>query len=267
MSSKYHLSIQGNSTGPFTPEEIYAKIQSQNASWTDYVFDDSKNDWIMLLEHPTFAPYLTSYANKTESPETFTETQPPEHAPTAKAWFILKDGNNFGPFSKLELVKMLQSKQLFEYDFVWHDQMSAWQRVSDCEDFKPESIKALKESGLSEVAEVFFRRRHARAKYGCSLIVHNSKAVYKGKSLEISAGGAGVIIENPNFEVGTSLFMHFKPGDGVPPFNALCEIVNKTQLRNIPHGPNTPVKYGVKFTSVSHEIKESLNSYTHVRAA
>src|SRR5207253_697807 len=110
------------------------------------------------------------------------------------------------------------------------------------------------------------RRRHVRAKYGTTLIVHNSKNVFRGTTFEISAGGAGILIENPNLQPGQSLFLHFQPGDGVPPFNAVCQIVSK-QYTKERFSSSVPVKYGVKFTTLSQSVRESIKNYASLKTA
>ncbi len=261
MGKQYYLSNNGTHVGPFTQEIVLKKVESQEHQWTDYVFDESHGDWIMLMEHPDF---VSKFSNK-PAPRT-----PAKEASNVvstgdfmkdKEWFILKEGNNYGPFSQLELIQMLQEKSLYEYDYIWHAKMPAWKRVAEVEDFTPEKIKSLKESSETELSEVFFRRRHARASYGASLIVHNNKMVFRGQALEISAGGAGVLIDSPHLQPGQSLFLHFQPGNGVPPFNAVCQIVSKQFVKDGP-GTSEGVRYGVKFTTLSQSTRESIKSYT-----
>lgn len=267
MNRQFYLSNNGSHIGPFPKETILERLKSRESSWTDYVYDEKFGDWKLLLEHPDFSTSLVP----DQKPPQF---RPGEASSTDvykevkdKGWYILKEGNNYGPFSRLEIVQMLQERSLYEYDYLWHAEMEGWKKVSEVASFAPDSIKQLKESGLDGVNEVFFRRRHARARYGASMIVHNSKAVFKGKSLELSLGGAGIVVESTGLEIGQTLYLHFKPGDGVPPFNAICQVVSKQQLRNIPHGPGTPVKYGVKFTNITHTARESIRHYTEPKAA
>jgi len=259
MAKQYYLSNNGTHIGPYTRETVLKKIEAQEHQWTDYVYDETVGEWMMLLEHPEFAAKL---AQKPSSRPSFA---PPKGAtPGAlkdKEWFILKEGNNYGPFCQLELIQMLQEKTLFEYDYIWHAKLPAWKRVAEVEEFSSEKIRSMKESKDVDVAEIFFRRRHARASYGASLIVHNNKTVFRGQALEISAGGAGVLINTPNLQPGQSLFLHFQPGDGVPPFNAVCQIVSKQFIKDAA-GESEPVKYGVKFTNLSQSVRESIKNFT-----
>lgn len=256
MVKQYYLSSNGTHIGPFSRETVLKKIESQEHQWTDYIFDEGIGEWLMLLEHPEFSMKLS------EKPATR-----PAHVANGKEtlkdkeWFILKEGNNYGPFSQLELIQMLQEKTLFEHDYIWHAKLPAWKRVAEVEEFSAEAIRQMKTSMDLDLSEIFFRRRHARASYGASLIVHNNKSVFRGQALEISAGGAGVLIDNPSLQPGQSLFLHFQPGNGVPPFNAVCQIVSKQFVKDPSSGVD-PIKYGVKFTTLSQSVRESIRNFT-----
>jgi hypothetical protein len=246
---KYVIHHQGSETSPLGVKEILAKLDSRELDWTDYVYDEQKKDWIVLLEHSEFAKHFQNW-------KPAHETQPQE-VPQDQGWFVLRDDNRYGPFTHLEVVKMLQSKKLREFDYVWNrPMMTTWERISDVPDFKPEKIKSLKEDAGPDMEEIFFRRRHARARYGASILLHNNKEVWRGHSMEVGAGGAGLVIESDEVKIGQSLFLHFKAGDGVPPFNAVCEIVSKQQLKGNEH------RYGVKFTSISQTVQRAIKKYT-----
>ncbi len=271
MQTLFYVSLNGSHVGPYSVETIVRKIEDGEHVWTDYVYCEAKSDWVVVMEHPSFADKFQASSVKVPTKQVDEQTvisvAVPKHDDNykEKAWYILKEGNNYGPFSKLELVQMLQEKTMFEYDYVWHSKLNAWKRVAELTEYSAESIRAMKESGSSEIAEVFFRRRHARASYGCSLIVHNNKTVFKGRSMEISSGGAGILIDNPNLQPGQNLFLHFQPGDGVPPFNAVCTVVSKQMVKDTKSALDS-VKYGVKFTSISQSVRESIRQFTQKAA-
>lgn len=259
MAKQYYLSNNGTHVGPYTHETVLKKIESQEHQWTDYVYDENIGEWLMLVEHPEFAAKL---AQRPSVRPGGPSAPAPKNTLKDKEWFLLKDGNNYGPFCQLELIQMLQEKALFEYDYVWHSKLPSWKRVAELEEFSAKSIRSMKESKDTDVAEIFFRRRHARASYGASLIVHNNKTVFRGQALEISAGGAGVLIDTPNLQPGQSLFLHFQPGNGVPPFNVVCQIVSKQFVKEASSRDAEAVKYGVKFTTLSQSVRESIKNFT-----
>jgi len=247
---KFVIHHQGNQRGPWELEEVLQKLESRALDWTDYVFDDSQKDWMMLLDHPVFSEHFKRWKQPTNKVQT---PRPNE----GNEWYILRADNKYGPFTQLEVIKMLQEKKLFEYDYVWNrSKMQSWYRISEVPEFQPDKIKALREKNGSNLTDIFYRRRHARAKYGASILLHNNKEVWKGQSLEVSSGGAGLLIDSAAIQVGQTLFLHFKAGDGVPPFNATCTIVSKQTTKG------KEFRYGVKFTSISQTIQQAIKKYT-----
>ena len=114
---------------------------------------------------------------------------------------------------------------------------------------------------LPEVSQIFFRRRHKRVQYGGTILVHDNKKVWKGQAVEISEGGAGVVMDNSLIVPGQELFLHFKPGDGVPPFNAVCEVVSKQYVFGV-KDPKAPMKYGLKFKDLSNDTQKAIKEYS-----
>ena len=260
---RFYLTQNGKPVGPWALNEIIKNLKSNGLAWTDYLYDEAKQDWVLLMDHPALLSHFretggVSAKGATPSPKNPQSKGKPEELSNDKEWFVLKDENKYGPFTFVDLVKMLQDKNLYEFDYIWNSGFTNWKRVSECEEFRPEKVRALRGSGHPEIEEVFFRRRHARARYGASLVVHNNQKVWKGESLEISPGGCGLFIENSLLEPGQTLFLHFKAGDGVPPFNAICQIVSKQMSTN----GSAQVKYGVKFTSISRQVQLAIKGYT-----
>lgn len=240
----------GSQKGPWGADEILQRLEKKELEWTDYVFDDDTRDWVMLLDHAKFSEHFRKWKQPAQVNASKTPT-------TGAEWYILRDENKYGPFLYLELIRMLQEKRLFEFDYVWNRQkMESWQRISEVEDFKADKVRQVKSEGGAELKDVFFRRRHGRANYGASILLHNNNEVWRGESIEVSAGGAGLMIDASDIQVGQSLFLHFKAGDGVPPFNAVCTIVSKAKVKGQTH------RYGIRFTSISQSIQQAIKKFT-----
>lgn len=272
MYNEYYLSDNGTYLGPFSFEQVMSKMEARELQLADYVFDVKVGEWFMFLEHPDFSQKLLSRTPERPKSKPFqvkaksTEAEANFEKLKDKEWYVMKDENKCGPFCYLDLVEMLQKKKISEFDFVWHEKLTTWKAVADVPDFSPDNIRRLKDIPDQEISEIFFRRRHARISHAGSLIVHNNKTVFSGKVVEIGAGGAGIFIENAQLEPGQTLFLHFQPGEKVPPFNAVCEIVNK-QVINGGILTNKKIRYGVKFTSVTQAIRESITNYATKKVA
>jgi len=278
MQLKYYVSHETQQLGPYTINEIVDFVGQGTLSPLDYIYDESKSDWILFLEHDVLADKVKALKPKApprvqELPKEKAEHKHQKQSHAKKGlpdslseqvqheWFVLRGENKFGPFAYTDVVKMLQQGVVFEFDFTWHAGMEGWQRIAELSAFDKDQIRHLKDTAMPEISEVFFRRRYRRVKYGGTVLIHDNKKVWKGKGVEISEGGAGVIMENALVLPGQELYLHFKPGDGVPPFNAICEVVSKQYVNDVSN-PNTPIKYGLKFKSVSTEAEIILKDYT-----
>jgi hypothetical protein len=255
---QFYVSHAGEQVGPFSIAEIIQQVKQKKIDASDYLYDETTQDWVMLMAYPALVEPLKSLK----------PSQLPTAAPVDRVtaigtavteWFVLKGDNKFGPFSQVELVKMLQDKSVFEFDYVWNLNLKSWERIATLPDFSAEAVRKIKDSGEGPINEVFFRRRHARAQHGASILVHDNRKLYKGRSIEVSAGGAGIVIENSQLQTGEMLYLHFKPSDGVPPFNATCEIISKRSVNS--SDKNAPVQYGIKFMKIETHTQQLLNEF------
>jgi hypothetical protein len=255
--STYYIASSGQQQGPFTLQEIEVKLTSQKIGWHDYIYDDKKEDWVLLME---FSAFTHLFNSSFQTPVKSNVRHLAEMDPAKKRiWFVLKQNNNYGPFSKLDLIQMLQSKALHEYDFIWHDGMASWKRLSDVNEFSVQEVRFLFEKYSKKDAagsKAFFRRKFARAKLNSLAIVHDKQKVYKSVGVEISEGGAGLLIHGAHFQKDQQIYLHFKPALEVPAFNAICKVVSKKG--NI---------YGVQFLKISAAAKTYIANFTKKKAA
>lgn len=279
--SQYYISHEGQQIGPMTMQEVVDGVRKNKLALMDYIYDDAKGDWVMLMEFPEVALALKDHKPappKMPPPKHHQQTEQETSMIKAKVeearkagetvsehtiteWFILKGENKFGPFAFTDVVKMLQQKVVFEFDFVWHSGLASWKRIAEVDVYQPESIRKLQTTKLPDIEEVFFRRRHRRMNYNGTILVHDNKTVWKGEGMEISAGGAGVVMENAMIVPGQTLYLHFKPCDGVPPFNAVCEVVSKQFVNGVKE-KDAPIRYGLKFTNISANTQQFLHEIT-----
>lgn len=257
---KYLVSHQGEQSGPFTIDEIVVQVRGKQLDLFDYIYDQQKDDWVLLTEFEALTAKLKN--NKPGRPPqvgTGTTAQTEEavevrlniNAHTVTEWFVLKGENRFGPFDYKEVVRMLQDKVLFPFDFIWHAGMESWKRVAEIAEFSPETIRGLMKK--TENKDSFVQRRFKRQKFNGRVIVHDNLQLWKGEGFEISRGGVGVTMTNAMVLPGQQLNVHFTSSDGWPAFNAVCEVVSKKFVND-----NTPVEYGLRFLSMSQEVQEEI---------
>ncbi len=255
MLRRFFLSKQGQQVGPYTVNEILEKLQATEHAWNDYIYDESREDWMLILEHPLFSEKFNQGWARAKG-----MLHTAAHPFMEKKWIIRKDEKQFGPFSYIEVVQMLQERTLREQDMIAMANSNHWKKIKEYEEFSTERIRHLLITGDAQVREIFNRRRYPRVHYDGTLIVHDNKTVFRGQSFQISAGGAGLYIPSQGLQPGQTLLLHFHPSSDVPAFNAVATVVSK--IPNSAEAPLQPMRYGVKFTSISQTIKESIYSYT-----
>lgn len=252
---KYLVSHQGQETGPYTLEEVVAKVRDKELDLFDYIFDESKQDWVLLMEQPELALKLKSNKPPRPPKASLSAVQGPAASVSAltvdahsiSEWFILKGENKFGPFSYTDVVKMLQQKVVFPFDYIWHSGLEGWCRVAELGDFNESNIRKLFETTKKDV---FVERQHARQKFQGKVIVHDNMTLWKGEGFEISRGGVGITMKNALVVPGQQVFVHFKGEENFPAFNAVCEVVSKKFVND-----DTPIQYGLRFLSLTQEVQ------------
>lgn len=270
IQTKYFVDHNGQQLGPFGFEEITAKLETGEILATDYIYDEIEKDWFMIAAHSAFLhlqqnqkpqqtpPHVLISNNPETQAQNVSENQIVEASNTSSVdraeWYILKASNKFGPYTYFDVIGLLQSRTVFEFDFAWNPKYESWSKIADLAEFHPDKIKELKNSTAPHLSEVFFRRRYIRFRYGSSLILHDDQKTYKAHSLDLSVGGASFEIDTKSFQLGQSIHIHFKPGDGVPAFNARCEIVSKREL------DSSKTLYGVKFLVLTDVTKSQLSN-------
>jgi hypothetical protein len=165
----------------------------------------------------------------------------------------LKGEHRFGPFGFNEVVRMLQQKVVFPFDFVWHAGLGDWRRLAEVPDFQADRIKTLFEKS-GKKSEVFVARKHKRKKFNSRVIIHDNLSLWKGESFEISKGGVGVTMNNALVVPGQQVFVHFSGHEDLPAFNAVCEVVSKKFVTD-----DSPVEYGLRFLSMSPEGQDEFD--------
>ena len=263
---KYTLSKNGTELGPFNLEEVLQKITQREVELFDYVFDEQKNDWVLLTEHAEITQGLK--ANKPQGrpqkavvEEVKTEqTQASEPAPLklqkdphGVEWFVLKGQSQFGPFTQHEMVRLMQEKSLFEFDFIWNSSMKDWKRLVEVEEFSKENIQSLLKNKTTK--DSFFSRQYERTPFEGRVIVHNQNEMWVASGKEISQGGMGLYIADSMIVPGQVLNFHVKGHGDQETFNVKGEVVSKQFLKGA-RGKGQKIEYGVKFLTDKLSHKE-----------
>ena len=174
------------------------------------------------------------------------------------AGHVKRNDLKLGPFTYFEIIRQLQEKVIHSADLICSQESQAWIKICECEHFKPENIRSLLESSAPEVQNVFFKRL-PRIRFYCEVTAHLSKEYFEGQSVELSANGAGLILDDQKIDVGQNLFLFFKVSDEIPRFNAIGSVVSKLPYKQ-------EIKYGIKFLNINRDIRDIIKNFTHNKA-
>jgi len=166
-------------------------------------------------------------------------------------WYILRGEKEVGPYHTTEILKMRQTNEVHDYDFVWCDGMGEWKRVSEVQ-----QLQTHVDSGS------FFNRRFPRVKLLIPLWVYDDTAAWSACSVTVSQGGAGLLVANPLLLPGQEVALHFKSTDQYEKsFNIRAEIVGKRFNREI-LTTKSKVHYSSRFLDIPKDVSEYLKQLT-----
>ncbi len=100
------------------------------------------------------------------------------------------------------------------------------------------------------------QRKYHRVSLEVDIDLHVNRRVLKARSVQIGAGGIGVILEGGKVSENTKVFLHFaktKEESLIPPFNAIGKICNSVQLQD------GSWRYGIQFLNISDQIQNKIN--------
>ena len=146
---EFFVSHLGQHMGPWTLEEIAHRMSQLQLIATDFLYDDVALDWIELNKHeglleliskefrPKTAPSKASVqkpqakANEAEVPVAqMVESRSEENPSVQESWYVQKESHRFGPLSSIGVVKALQEKSVYDFEFIWKEGMSEWIRIA-----------------------------------------------------------------------------------------------------------------------------------------
>lgn len=106
----------------------------------------------------------------------------------------------------------------------------------------------------------FEKRKYPRVNFEMSMQLHANRNVLKAKTVQIGAGGIGIILSEGKLSHDTKVFLHLQKSEEdslIPPFNAIGKVCNSEQLSD------GSWRYGIKFLNISDKIQGQINQRAH----
>jgi hypothetical protein len=175
-------------------------------------------------------------------------------------WYILRGETKYGPFEYGAMIRMLQTNELYDYNYVWAPHLDSWTLLNEIPDFSRDRLARLIENN-ADVKSAFITRKAPRVDRTIPIYGHNNHLFFDGHSLSLSESGALLMLNTPLLLPGQDLLIHFREDERNPQaFNATAQIVRKNFTRsrlNVKSG----LQYAIKFVQVSPVGREALQSF------
>ncbi len=262
--SKYFVAVRGKAVGPLTAQEVYERICKGEFGPLHYFWISEAQDWKRICDEKEFAvlipqkPSTSSIAHIKE--KVFNkkkETLLP--ALGKKTYYLYYSNSQYGPFSKEELLKVLQTHTVGKNAYLWTAGWSTWKRLTEVEEFSNYVVTQTAPSLKVRVStragkDATDKRKAPRRPLVARLFVHNNKEVIIAVCRDISVGGMQVLTDRVPGEVGSHVKLNVSPGDPkkVKSFVAEGEVV-----RILEDGRG----FSFRFTKITSEARKTIEKY------
>ncbi|MFZ4403880.1 MAG: PilZ domain-containing protein [Pseudobdellovibrionaceae bacterium] len=182
----------------------------------------------------------------------------PDHSTT---WYILRGEMRYGPYDYKAMLTMIQSGELFDYNYVWAPHLEQWSIMGDLPEFSKDRLCRLIENKTS-LSKVFIQRASPRIEVQTPVYAHNNLRFFDGMGLSLSQNGALLLINDPTLLPTQRIALHFRQSEWIDQaFNVEVEIIRKNyskQRLNVKSG----LHYAVRFLQISEEGLRQIQSLT-----
>lgn len=178
---------------------------------------------------------------------------------TSNEWHILKGETQYGPYTYEEMIRMMQGKLVFSFDYVWSPHLDSWSVLGDLEEFSADRLARLAEKNTNQ--EAFSRREHERVHCSLPVYVNDQQTLWEGVAENLSSGGALILMKNPVLLPGNLVHVHFRSRtEKDMSFNCTAEILTKRLVKSrIQH--DTGIHYAVKFMTASPTGEQQIQTW------
>lgn len=279
--NQFFLAKDDDQFGPLGLEQVMQCLRRGEFSVTDFIYNEKLDRWVHLFEfapvreqlgerRPVDAPRALKVPVMQAVSAIVSDSQEEvrgaiEDSNSVREWYVRKGMVQHGPMTYVELVKSLQEKIVYEFDFVRREGMRDWVRIAQHEMFTSENIKQMSHSRDERQQRAFIKRQRPRTAYKAEVLVHDERQVWLGQAVEVSSGGAGLVVQNAMLNPGDVINLHFAAVEGVPSFSVVSEVVGK-KFSEFVGKPNSPVFYAIRHLKIGAEAEANLQAYCTARS-
>ncbi len=179
-------------------------------------------------------------------------------------WFILIGEHQSGPHSYLDMIRMLQGAELFDYNYIWAAHLEEWTPLAKVQDFSKDRLLLLLEHD-KDISQAFRTRKSPRISKNLIIYGHNEERFFEGHSLDMGINGALVFLADPLLQPGHRVTLHFHGNIELPEgFNVNAEILRKNfseKKLTVRSGLN----YAIKFIQVQPHGEAAIKAWVQAQ--
>jgi len=176
-----------------------------------------------------------------------------------KDWYILRGEMKYGPYEYSALIHMIQTGELYDYNYVWAPHMESWTLLGDINEFSKDRLARLIQT-QDHLSGAFIKRGSPRVDVDIEVYAHNGSNFFDGQCLSISENGALVLLNDPLLLPGQEVVIHFRNDKNITTgFNAKTEVIRKNftkQRINVKSG----LHYAVRFLQVQKSGQDQIKN-------
>lgn len=176
-----------------------------------------------------------------------------------KDWYILRGEMKYGPYEYSALIHMIQTGEVYDYNYVWAPHMESWTLLGDIQEFSKDRLARLIQT-QDHLSGAFIKRGSPRVDVNIDVYAHNDSNFFDGQCLSISENGALVLLNDPLLLPGQEIVIHFRNDKNISTgFNAKAEVIRKNftkQRLNVKSG----LHYAVRFLQVQKSGQDQIKN-------
>ncbi len=116
---------EGQQFGPFTTDDLRAKLARGEVAPTDLVWREGMANWVAASAVPELQP----------PPPQPVSVVPMAEQPSGAMWLIGRGGQQLGPYSTADVQAMAASGQVARGDLLWREGMAEWKPLAEVPEF------------------------------------------------------------------------------------------------------------------------------------
>lgn len=263
--NQYFIATKQKIVGPLSAHEVKLRVQKGKSSLADYIWCKGWGDWKRIYEHSSFAKLSPQKPPKgwiSQIREKLGDKTPApvvESLTTEKQYYLYFHRSQYGPFTKLEVLQIVEDKKLGSHCYVWVAGWANWKRLSEIPELAKKQptrehtigVRMKTDAGVDATDK---RQGGPRRPLVARLFMHNNDEVVIAVCRDISVGGMQVLTDHVPGELGATIKINVAPSDSkkVQGFVAEGQIV-----RLLEDGRG----FSFRFTKISDDARLAIERY------